>query len=291
MKVEKIYPHGFCWGVKSAVDKALTALAELPPPVYCLHELVHNSIVVAELKRRGMVFVESLEEVPRGSSTMFSAHGVSPAVREEARSRNLRVIDATCPFVDRAHRRLAGFAGGGTPVVIVGHAAHAEVHGLIGEVCGGAYRVIDCADDVASLPFPPESKVGVVCQTTLSGGEVDAIMSALRARYRFLETSAAADVCTATRDRQAAVRAFVLGGGDAVLVLGSRSSSNTCRLAEIAKAAGARVFMAEAAEDVAACDFAEVERLGVTAGASTPENFFNAAVRMIAGRLNAETTD
>ena len=291
VKVESIYPHGFCLGVKSAVDKALGALADIPPPVYCLHNLVHNSLVVSDMERRGMVFVESVDEVPCGAPMMLSAHGVSQVVRDQARLRRIRVIDATCPFVERAHRRLAEFARLGTPVVIIGHASHIEVQGLAEEMRGGECRVISGADEVLSLPFPVDAPVGVVCQTTLSCDDVAAVLSSLRARYPRLETSAASDVCTATRDRQVAVRAFVRGGGDGVLVLGSRTSSNTLRLAEIAGDEGARVFTAETEADVAALDFAGVERLGVTAGASTPEDFFVAAMRLLAERFGAKAVE
>lgn len=283
MKVEAIDPHGFCWGVRTAVDKANRALAELPPPVYCLHSLVHNALVVAELERNGMVFVDSLDDVPDGAPVLLSAHGVSPSVREAAAKKNLRVIDATCPFVARAHRRLRGFAERGVPAVVVGHSDHAETLGLVGEMRGAECRVIKGSEDVANLPFDPSRPVGVVCQTTLSGEDVDAAIAALRERFPLLETSAAADICTATRDRQAAVRSFVRGGGDGVLVLGASSSSNTRRLAEIAAAEGARAWRAGTEAELESCSFIGVKRLGVTAGASTPEDFFIATLQSLNG--------
>ena len=279
MKVEAIEPHGFCWGVKAAVEKAVRALAEHARPVYCLHELVHNARVVGELERDGMAFVDSLDAVPDGAVVIFSAHGVPPAVRDDAAKKGLRVVDATCPFVARAHRQLADFARRGVQTVVVGHADHVEVKGLLGEVreCGVVLR----AEDVESLGFDPARPVGVVCQTTLSDRDVSAAMEALRRRYPLLEESAAADVCTATRDRQTAVREFVRGGGDGVLVLGSSASSNTLRLVEIAEAEGARAWRAETEAEVDSCDFAEVARLGVTAGASTPEDFFTETVKRL----------
>ena len=166
MKVEAIEPHGFCWGVKAAVEKAVRALAEHARPVYCLHELVHNARVVGELERDGMAFVDSLDAVPDGAVVLFSAHGVPPAVRDDAAKRGLRIVDATCPFVARAHRQLADFARRGVQTVVVGHADHVEVKGLLGEVreCGVVLR----AEDVESLGFDPARPVGVVCQTTLS---------------------------------------------------------------------------------------------------------------------------
>ena len=264
-------------GVRAAVEKASRTLSLFPAQtVCCLHELVHNEQVVADLRARGLRFVETLDDVPDGATVLFSAHGVAPAVRAEAQRRGLKVVDATCPFVARAHRAVREFAARGVPVAVVGRAEHAEVRGVRGE-CADA-RVVYTPADVAALPFP-DGPVGVVCQTTLSHDVVGAAMDALRARYPRLETSPAADICTATRDRQRAVADFVRGGGDGVLVLGSAGSSNTNRLVEVARAAGAS-FAARAGtrEEVRALDFAGVRRLGVTAGASTPEEFLEDAV-------------
>ena len=270
-------------GVRAAVEKASRTLSlSSGKAVYCLHELVHNEQVVADLKARGLRFVESLDEVPDGATVLFSAHGVALAVRAEAQRRELAVVDATCPFVARAHRAVRDFAARGVPVVVVGRPEHAEVRGVMG-ACDGA-RVVSTPEEVAALPFP-DGPVGVVCQTTLSSGTVRTVLDALRARYPRLETPPAADVCTATRDRQRAVANFVRGGGDGVLVLGSIGSSNTNRLVEVARAAGA-AFAARAGtlEEIRALDFAGVRRLGVTAGASTPEDFFRCAVAALDGQ-------
>ena len=283
MKVEVIEPHGFCMGVRAAVEKASRTLSlSSGKAVYCLHELVHNEQVVADLKARGLRFVESLDEVPDGATVLFSAHGVALAVRAEAQRRELAVVDATCPFVARAHRAVRDFAARGVPVVVVGRPEHAEVRGVMG-ACDGA-RVVSTPEEVAALPFP-DGPVGVVCQTTLSSGTVRTVLDALRARYPHLETPPAADVCTATRDRQRAVADFVCGGGDGVLVLGSIGSSNTNRLVEVARASGA-AFAARAGtlEEIRTLDFAGVRRLGVTAGASTPEDFFRCAVAALDGQ-------
>ena len=283
MKVEVIEPHGFCMGVRAAVEKASRTLSlSSGKAVYCLHELVHNEQVVADLKARGLRFVESLDEVPDGATVLFSAHGVALAVRAEAQRRELAVVDATCPFVARAHRAVRDFAARGVPVVVVGRPEHAEVRGVMG-ACDGA-RVVSTPEEVAALPFP-DGPVGVVCQTTLSSGTVRTVLDALRARYPHLETPPAADVCTATRDRQRAVADFVRGGGDGVLVLGSIGSSNTNRLVEVARAAGAAFAeRAGTLEEIRALDFAGVRRLGVTAGASTPEDFFRCAVAALDGQ-------
>ena len=270
-------------GVRAAVEKASRTLSlSSGKAVYCLHELVHNEQVVADLKARGLRFVESLDEVPDGATVLFSAHGVALAVRAEAQRRELAVVDATCPFVARAHRAVRDFAARGVPVVVVGRPEHAEVRGVMG-ACDGA-RVVSTPEEVAALPFP-DGPVGVVCQTTLSSGTVRTVLDALRARYPHLETPPAADVCTATRDRQRAVADFVRGGGDGVLVLGSIGSSNTNRLVEVARASGA-AFAARAGtlEEIRTLDFAGVRRLGVTAGASTPEDFFRCAVDALDGQ-------
>ena len=270
-------------GVRAAVEKASRTLSlSSGKAVYCLHELVHNEQVVADLKARGLRFVESLDEVPDGATVLFSAHGVALAVRAEAQRRELAVVDATCPFVARAHRAVRDFAARGVPVVVVGRPEHAEVRGVMG-ACDGA-RVVSTPEEVAALPFP-DGPVGVVCQTTLSSGTVRTVLDALRARYPHLETPPAADVCTATRDRQRAVADFVRGGGDGVLVLGSIGSSNTNRLVEVARAAGAAFAeRAGSLEEIRALDFAGVRRLGVTAGASTPEDFFRCAVAALDGQ-------
>ena len=290
-------------------------------PVWCLHELVHNGTVVDELREGGMRFVESLEDVPEGGPVLFSAHGVPPGVRALAEARRLKVVDATCPFVARAHRQVREFAARGVPVVVVGNAEHVEVAGLVGEFkefkgfkeSKGSkefkvvkeskvsndlkdsndsndpndpkdLKVIKDAAAVADLPFPEDGPVGVVCQTTLSCGTVQDVLSALRARYPHLLESPASDTCTATHDRQRAVDDFVRSGDPSatgVLVIGSANSSNTVRLVEIAREAGAAAWRVGGPDELASCDFAGIERLGLTAGASTPE----AIVADIAARL------
>ena len=260
MKVEPISPHGFCAGVTGAVRKALS----LPAPAYCLHELVHNELVVAGLKARGLKFVESLDDVPCGATVLFSAHGVAPCVRKKAEERGLCVIDATCPFVTRVHKAAREFSERGLPVVVIGHPAHAEVKGIVGEVGGpGAYVYPD---------LPDARRIGVVSQTTMNADEVARVVADLRTRF---EVETTAEVCHATKERQDAVKAF---RGDAMLVLGSAQSSNTRRLCEVAPC---RTFRAGTMEEVKALDLAGVETLGVTSGASTPEDFFEEAVKYL----------
>ena len=263
MKVTVIEPHGFCAGVTAALRKAVAVAAEARP-VFCLHELVHNELVVADLKKRGFSFVESIDDVPAGATVLFSAHGVPPSVRARAVERGLKVVDATCPFVERVHRSAREFAAKGLPVVVIGNPAHAEVRGIVGEVDGA--RVIDPA---GALPEDLPSRFGLVSQTTMNADEVDALVASLRARH---EVETMAEVCNATKVRQDAVKAF---GGDALLVLGSANSSNTKRLCEVARC---RTFRAGTISEVKALDFSGVRELGVTSGASTPETFFREAV-------------
>ena len=280
MTVASLEPHGFCMGVKAAIDKAYHALSVFGE-LYCLHPLVHNEQVVATLAAKGLRVVSTLNDIPAGGCVLLSAHGVSPQLRAELETRKLHVVDATCPFVQRAHRAVAAFAARGVPVVVVGNAEHAEVKGFVGEAtCLQApITVISTAAEVAVLPYEGGSPVGVVCQTTLAAEMLDPILEQLQARYPLLETVPASEACTATRQRQQAVKDFVAQGGDGVLVLGSRTSSNTAQLAACAQAAGARFVACVATPDeVRALDFGGVGRLGVTAGASTPEELFCDAV-------------
>lgn len=271
MKLEILYPHGFCAGVKSALEKA-RRLAISGERIYCLHEIVHNEIVVAELKTRGFVFVEDLSEVPEGATVMFSAHGVSPAVRREAESRGLKIEDATCPFVARVHRAAADFHAGGLQVIVIGKPSHAEVKGILGEAPDAI--VISSLEDADRLTFPDGDcrKIGVVSQTTMNADDVAEIVVRLSKRF---EIESVAEVCNATKERQDAVKAF---DGDAILVLGSSNSSNTRRLRDVARC---RSFRAGNIGELKALDLGGIGRLGVTGGASTPESFFGTALEFL----------
>ena len=285
MTVEVLEPHGFCAGVGGALRKALRLsdcryTVDGARTTYCLHELVHNELVVAGLRRRGFVFVESLDEVPDGATVLFSAHGVSPDVRAKAEARKLAVVDATCPFVTRVHNAARAFAERGLPVVIIGKPDHAEVVGILGEA-PGATVVRNLADAKALGDGTPDMErgtgggrksVGVVSQTTMNADEVREIVAALRERF---DVETTAEVCNATKERQDAVKSF---DGDALLVLGSANSSNTRRLCEVARC---RTFRAGTMDEVRSIDFAGVCRLGVTSGASTPEDFLEDAVRFL----------
>ncbi len=279
MKVSVIEPHGFCAGVTAALRKALELADEEGSEqsarrLYCLHQLVHNEIVVGELKQRGFSFVESLDEVPDGSTVLFSAHGVSPSVRERAGERGLTVVDATCPFVRKVHDAARAFAAKGLPVVVIGNPAHAEVQGIVGEVeaIGNSESLVLGSSSDSALKLP--RSFGLVSQTTMNADEVKEIAAKLKRTY---EVETMAEVCNATKVRQDAVKAFE---GDAVLVLGSANSSNTRRLCEVARV---RALRAGTMVEVQSLDFSGIRELGVTSGASTPESFFSEAVAWLKG--------
>ena len=262
MTGEVIEPHGFCGGVERAIKIAKTALSDVSP-VYCLHEIVHNETVVRELAADGMRFVDAVDEVPDGAVMLISAHGTSPAVRSAAEARSIRIIDATCPFVAAAHAAIRANAAKGMRTVVVGDPEHVEVLGYLGET--GACREED---------LKPGESAGRVVQTTLP-----------------VQPSAADDSspCTATRDRQQAVRDFMLAHAEGgvsvgVLVIGSASSANTGRLAEIAERSGAKAFRVSSPEDVSGIEFAGISVLGVTSGASTPESLFLQVLHSVTSR-------
>lgn len=273
MRVEIIEPHGLCAGVNAAIATALKLR-----DVYCLHELVHNEIVVRELQDLGYRFVDRIEDVPEGATVVFSAHGVAPSVRAVAKRRRLSVVDTTCPFVAKVHKAAAAFVGKGLPVLILGDPDHIEVQGIRGEVEAAGGTVVD---DVSALP--QGTRLGVVSQTTMNADEARRRVAELAKR---LEVETSAEVCQATKERQEAVRRFCLptedeGAGRAVLVLGSRSSANARRLAEVAERTGTRTYFAGSLDELQALDFSGVKVLGVTSGASTPERFFDEAVRIL----------
>jgi 4-hydroxy-3-methylbut-2-enyl diphosphate reductase len=270
-------PRGFCAGVERAIRTVELALdrrsADDARPVYVRHEIVHNRTVVDELRARGAVFVEETSAIPVGATTVFSAHGVSPAVRAEAAARQLSVVDATCPLVSRVHAAVLRYARAGYTVLFVGHAGHPEVEGVLGEA-PEQVRLVETVADTETVGVPDPHRVAYASQTTLSLDDVAAVVEALRSRFPDLVGPETGDVCYATQNRQEVVRALVeRHGADVVLVLGSPNSSNSNRLCEVARAAGARAayLLGSAAElDPAWLD--DADRVGVSAGASTPEH-------------------
>ena len=278
-----VSPHGFCSGVARAVATAEAVLeAARGEPVYCLNEIVHNKQVVARLTGLGMAFVGSVEAVPEGARLLFSAHGVAPNVMRRAAARRLRVIDATCPFVMKVHAEVRRFAAEGACVVCVGHRRHEEVIGVAGEAPGQVW-IVENAEEAEALEIRADARVAVVTQTTLGEAQVEPVMAVLRRRFPGMRLPSATDVCYATRNRQQAVR--VLAGVCArVLVLGSANSSNSQRLVETARAAGAEADLVSELEQIDGLALADVPSVGLTSGASTPESFLDAVIGVLRER-------
>ncbi len=275
-------PRGFCAGVERAIGVVDHLLEAHGTPLYVRKEIVHNQAVVAGFRKRGVIFIEELEEAPDGALVVFSAHGVSPAVRAEAEARALRVVDATCPLVTRVHRSVVKHAEAGRPVVLIGHAGHDEVAGTMGEARHLTY-LVETVEDVAGLPLSEDTDLAYVTQTTLGVDETAAIIEALAARYPNLRRPGKDDICYATTNRQAAVKALVGEGATHVLVVGSRNSSNSVRLCEVAADRGATATLVDGPDEVDVDALAEHDVIGLTAGASAPEDL----VREVAERLEA----
>jgi 4-hydroxy-3-methylbut-2-enyl diphosphate reductase len=274
-------PRSFCAGVERAIAVVEEALRRHGPPVYVRRQIVHNAAVVAALEAEGAVFVHELDEVPEGAVAVVSAHGAPPAVFSAAGARALRLYDATCPLVGKVHREARRFAEAGYRIVLVGHEGHDEVEGTVGEA-PGAMSVVASASEVERLELPADAKVAYLTQTTLALDEVAEVVGALRRRRPDLVGPAASDVCYATENRQQAVRA-VAAEADAVVVVGSANSSNSRRLVEVARRAGARACLVEDATYLDPLFLAGARRVGVTAGASAPEGLVDGVVEALAG--------
>jgi 4-hydroxy-3-methylbut-2-enyl diphosphate reductase len=262
-------PRSFCAGVERAIEVVELALSRYGAPVYVRKQIVHNEHVVAGLERRGAVFVDQLTEVPEGATVVFSAHGVSPEVRREAAGRSLEVIDATCPLVRKVHVEARRFAGEGRTIFLIGHADHEEVEGTLGEA-PEAIRLVEDLEEAAHIEAPDPERVAYLTQTTLAIDETDQIVKVLRSRFPALRGPASEDICYATANRQAAVREAAREA-DVVLVAGSRSSSNSKRLVEVASREGARAYLVDDETAVDVAWLAGARRVAITAGASAPE--------------------
>jgi 4-hydroxy-3-methylbut-2-enyl diphosphate reductase len=265
-------PRGFCAGVDRAIDIVERALELFGAPIYVRHEVVHNRFVVDNLKARGAIFVEKLSEVPDGATLIFSAHGVSQAVREEAKARGFRVFDATCPLVTKVHMEVARHCRAGRDVVLIGHAGHPEVEGTLGQwrAGGGTIHLVETIADVARLEVARPDALAYTTQTTLSVDETREIIAALRERFPAIEGPRHDDICYATQNRQDAVRRLAKRC-DRVLVVGSPNSSNSNRLRELAEREGTPARLIDGASDIDAQWIAGARCVGVTAGASAPE--------------------
>lgn len=268
-KVIVARPRGFCAGVVRAVEIVEKALELYPPPIYVFHEIVHNRYVVEKLRRQQAVFVNGLEEIPEGSVCVFSAHGVSPQIRNIAVERRLRVIDATCPLVTKVHLEAIRFAREGYTIVLIGHPGHEEVEGTMGEA---PMHLVSSVDDVAKLQIPDPEKVVYLTQTTLSLDDTAAIVKAMQAKFPALRSPQKDDICYATQNRQNAVKAMDQTA-DLILVIGSQNSSNSQRLREVAISSGVPAYLINDESEIDNHWFNGVEIVGVTAGASAPEEF------------------
>jgi 4-hydroxy-3-methylbut-2-enyl diphosphate reductase len=272
-------PRGFCAGVERAIDIVELALQVCPPPVYVRKEIVHNRDVVDALRRKGALFVDELDQVPDGATVIFSAHGISPAVREEAERRGLRVIDATCPLVTKVHLEAIRYAREGYSIILVGHEDHDEVIGTTGEA-PDRIHVVSHPDEVDTLDLPDPNKVAYLTQTTLSVDDTREVIEALRRRFPRIVGPSRNDICYATQNRQAAVKA-VAGAVDVVLVIGAANSSNANRLREVSEAIGTRAYLINDIREIKPEWLDGATRVGITAGASTPEYLVTEAVEAL----------
>ncbi|MEP7275577.1 MAG: 4-hydroxy-3-methylbut-2-enyl diphosphate reductase [Betaproteobacteria bacterium] len=274
-------PRGFCAGVDRAIAIVERALAQFGAPIYVRHEVVHNRFVVDDLRRKGAVFVERLDEVPAGATVVFSAHGVSRAVRAEAQERGLNVFDATCPLVTKVHVEIAKQHEQGYEIVMIGHAGHPEVEGTMGQ-CDGRVYLVESLADVARLSVADPQRIAYVTQTTLSVDDAAAIVAALRQRFPTIVGPKKDDICYATQNRQDAVKALT-PEVDVLVVVGSPNSSNTNRLREVAENRGVPTYRVDRADELEAAWFEGRKRVGVTAGASAPEVLVRAVVERLEG--------
>ena len=272
-------PRGFCAGVDRAIEIVEHALAKFGRPIYVRHEIVHNTFVVNDLKAKGAIFIEELSEVPPGATLVFSAHGVSKAVQREAEARGFQIFDATCPLVTKVHVEVAKLAKEGYEFLMIGHKGHPEVEGTMGQLDAGIHLVEDVADVARVQPAQVE-KLAVVTQTTLSVDDAAEIMAAVTARFPLVRQPKQQDICYATQNRQDAVK-VMSGQVDVVLVVGSPTSSNSNRLAEVARKKGLPAYMVDSASDLQAEWLEGKTRVGLTAGASAPEVLVQAVIERI----------
>jgi 4-hydroxy-3-methylbut-2-enyl diphosphate reductase len=272
-------PRGFCAGVDRAIDIVERALLKFGAPIYVRHEIVHNTHVVQNLKSRGAIFIEELSDVPPGATLVFSAHGVSKAVQDEAQARGFRIFDATCPLVTKVHVEVAKLHREGYEFIMIGHKGHPEVEGTMGQLVDGIYLVED-VDDVAKVQPRQSERLAVVTQTTLSVDDAAEITAAVQARFPQVRRPKQQDICYATQNRQDAVK-LLSPQVDILIVVGSPSSSNSNRLAELANRLGTEAYMVDGPADVKSAWFEGKGRVGLTAGASAPEVLVQAVIQRI----------
>jgi 4-hydroxy-3-methylbut-2-enyl diphosphate reductase len=285
MKILLASPRGFCAGVNMAIETLETAIRLHGTPIYVFHEIVHNKHVVERFVREGAVFVDAVEEVPEGAVLLFSAHGVAPEVRRVAADRRLRAIDATCPLVTKVHLEAIKYAKAGYRLILIGHEGHDEVIGTMGQA-PDAFTLVETDEEVDSLSFGPTDRLAYLTQTTLSVDDASRIIARLKERFPQIVGPPKDDICYATQNRQEAVR-LLSEDADLTLVLGSRNSSNSQRLAELARERGIPAFLIDGADEIDAGWFDGVETVVITAGASAPESVVQDCVRWLTERFGA----
>jgi len=288
-KVLLAEPRGFCAGVDRAIEIVERSIAVYGAPVYVRHEIVHNKFVVEDLRAKGAVFVDEVDDAPDGSLLIFSAHGVSKVVRQRAADRGLRVIDATCPLVTKVHLELLRHYQRGDQVILIGHAGHPEVEGTMGQAPEGAVLLISIPKDVDALQVRDSHKLAFVTQTTLSVDDTADVVDALRRRFPDIQGPKREDICYATSNRQIAVKELA-AQSEVVLVIGSRNSSNSNRLREVAERAGSKAYLIDGPEDIDPAWLPEGASIGISAGASAPELLVNSVVDWLRARGYAEPT-
>ena len=286
MQILLAEPRGFCAGVTRAVQSLENAVEQFGTPIYVYHEIVHNTWIVEDFRRQGVIFVDNVDEVPEGSRLMFSAHGVSPEIRETAIERSLKTIDATCPLVQKVHDSAIEYVRNGYKVILVGHREHDEVVGVVGEVPDSIW-VVENETEIDALTFGKEEKLAYLTQTTLSISETFQQIERMKSRFPQIVGPPQSNICYATQSRQDSVRKLCQQA-DVVIVVGSRSSSNSRRLAEQAEKLGVRAFLVDGAAEIPLNEFVGNETVVITAGASAPEHLVQGCVDSLKKRWGAE---
>jgi 4-hydroxy-3-methylbut-2-enyl diphosphate reductase len=289
MKILLASPRGFCAGVNMAIETLETAIRLYGTPVYVFHEIVHNKHVVDRFVKEGAVFVNMVEEVPEGGVLLFSAHGVAPEVRRVAQARRLQAIDATCPLVTKVHLEAIKYAKQGYRIMLIGHEGHDEVIGTMGQA-PDAFTLVETTEEVDALPFGPDDKLAYLTQTTLSVDDASRIIKRLKERFPQIVGPPKDDICYATQNRQEAVR-LLSEGADIVIVLGSQNSSNSQRLAELARERGIRAHLIDGANEIDPAWFTGDETVVITAGASAPESVVQDCIAWLRQRYAADVEE
>lgn len=289
MKILLANPRGFCAGVNMAIECLDEAIRRVGPGIYVYHEIVHNKYVVDRFTKQGVTFVDTMDEVPLGSILLFSAHGVSPEIRQVARDRNLQTVDATCPLVTKVHLEAIRYANAGYNIILVGHEGHDEVIGTMGEA-PESITLVETPDEVSKLTFTESDKLAYLTQTTLSVAEAGEVISALKERYPHIESPKKEDICYATTNRQEAVQMLV-DAADVMIVLGSQNSSNSRRLMEIGAGQGVPSYLVDGASELQLEWFDQDSTVAVTAGASAPEVVVEECIEFLRTNFNAEVSE